>query len=479
MQAGVSLSLRFGPFVPVFVENFPMARLDDASWRQIMSYLNTNHSGLWRKWFEELEPLAMDAGLLQIRTDTSMRCDFLQKKCLEPFTEAAQQVTGRLMAVKFVHQPAPAAPAEAAAQGAGAPSVANAATLAATHIGESFILSPDYSFDSFVSGGNNQLAYAAAQAVADQPGKAYNPLFIHGGVGLGKTHLLQAVCQRVLERRPGAKILYISCDAFVNEFIACVQEGRMLEFRNLYRHVDLLVVDDIHFLGGKERVQEEFFHTFNTLFQAQKQVILSSDAAPEEIPELEERLMSRFKWGVVARVGKPDFETRVAILRSKAQLRGVTLPPEVAELVAKRIASNARELEGMLNTILGHVRLQKRELDLALAREVLGESASAPRSNQVTMQTITEAVTAYYNIPLSDLQSRRRHKSVTEPRQLCMWLARRHTRFSLEEIGGYFGGRDHTTVMHSLTTVDDRSARDPEYASQVQQIEAQVKGGLD
>ncbi len=447
-----------------------------------MTYLRTEQSSVWRKWFEDLVPVAIDGGLLQIGSPNAGHCNFLQKSCLEPFTEAVQQVTGRLMAVKFVHeQPrsnepaAPVAPANGIAAVAVAPRPVESASVG----GEAFVLSPDYSFDSFVAGPNNQLACAAAQAVADQPGKAYNPLFIHGGVGLGKTHLLQAVCQRVLEQRPESKILYISCDAFVNEFITCVQQGRMSEFRNLYRHVDLLVVDDIHFLANKKETQEEFFHTFNTLFQAQKQVILSSDAAPEEIPELEERLMSRFKWGVVAKVGKPDFETRCAILRSKALLRGITLPPEVAEFIAKRVATNARELEGALNTLIGHMRLQNRTLDVTLVREVLGEALSAPRTNQVTMQTITEAVTAFYNIPLADLQSRRRHKSVTEPRQLCMWLARRHTRFSLEEIGGYFGGRDHTTVMHSLTTVDDRSAKDAEYAAQVQQIEAQVKGGLE
>lgn len=447
-----------------------MARLDEASWRQIKSHIQAQHGGIWRKWFEDLTPVALDAGLLQIGVGNPLHCNFLQKSCLDPFTEAVQQVTGRLMAVKFVHEQGVAVKDEPKAVAPLRPEP-EPATQA---LGDAFVLQPDHSFESFVGGPNNQLAFAAAQAVAEQPGKAYNPLFIHGGVGLGKTHLLQAVCQRVLEKSPVAKILYISCDAFVNEFIACVQSGRMADFRNLYRHVDLLVVDDIHFLSGKKETQEEFFHTFNALFQAQKQVILSSDAEPSEIPELEERLMSRFKWGVVAKVGRPELETRVAILKSKAKLRGVTLSPEVAELIAKRVGT-PRELEGALKTLLGYVQLQNRTLDAALVHEVLG-GIKTPSPGQVTMQAITEAVCAFYNVPLSDLQSRRRHKSVTEPRQLCMSLARKYTRFSLEEIGGYFGGRDHTTVMHSLTTVEDRKGKDADYAAQVVQIESQISG---
>ncbi|MEO0477114.1 MAG: chromosomal replication initiator protein DnaA, partial [Planctomycetota bacterium] len=315
----------------------------------------------------------------------------------------------------------------------------------------------------------------AAVAVADQPGTAYNPLFIHGGVGLGKTHLLQAICQKILNANPDYKILYVSCDAFMNQFFECVRSGQMSEFHQRYRHVDMLVIDDIHFLADKERSQEEFFHTFNELYQHNKQIVLSSDAAPNEIPKLEERLVSRFNWGLVAQVGKPCFETRIAILKAKAQLRSIEVPDEVIELIASRIDTNARELEGAITNLIAHAKLQNLPIGIELAREMLGAEMTAPRNNQVTLQVIIDAVTNFYNVKLQDLQSRRRHKSITEPRQICMWLARKNTRFSLEEIGGYFGGRDHTTVMHSIKTVDGRSETDATYAAQVQQLNEQIQ----
>lgn len=448
-----------------------MTRLDSTQWQDMMSYLKDHHGPICRQWFEELEPVGMDSGLLQIQTATNVQQTYLQKRCLDPFIEAAQAVTGNLVGVEFTSEP-PAAkrPAAGTARPAG-----NAApgSMPQGFDGDPMVLSPDYSFDNFISGPNNRLAYAAAVAVAEQPGTAYNPLFIHGGVGLGKTHLLQAICQQILNANPDYRILYVSCDAFMNQFIECVREGKMNEFRHRYRHVDMLVIDDIHFLANKDRSQEEFFHTFNELYQNNKQIVLSSDAAPSEIPQLEERLVSRFNWGLVTHVGAPCFETRIAILKAKARLRGMDIPEDVIEHIATRVDSNARELEGAVTTLQGHASLQNRKIDMELAREALGEQA-APRANQVTLQHIIDAVTTFYNVKLSDLQSRRRHKSVTEPRQVCMWLARKHTRFSLEEIGGYFGGRDHTTVMHSIKTVDQRSGNDAMYGSQVRQLHEQI-----
>jgi len=448
-----------------------MTHLDSNQWHDMMAYLKDHHGTICRQWFEELEPVGMDSGLLQIQTATNVQQTYLQKRCLDPFIEAAQAVTGNLVGVEFTSEP-PAAkrPAAGAARPAG-----NAApgSMPQGFDGDPMVLSPDYSFENFISGPNNRLAYAAAVAVAEQPGTAYNPLFIHGGVGLGKTHLLQAICQQILNQNPDHQILYVSCDAFMNQFIECVREGKMNEFRHRYRHVDMLVIDDIHFLANKDRSQEEFFHTFNELYQNNKQIVLSSDAAPSEIPQLEERLVSRFNWGLVTHVGAPCFETRIAILKAKARLRGMDIPEDVIEHIATRVDSNARELEGAVTTLQGHASLQNRKIDMELAREALGEQA-APRANQVTLQHIIDAVTAFYNVKLSDLQSRRRHKSVTEPRQVCMWLARKHTRFSLEEIGGYFGGRDHTTVMHSIKTVDQRSDNDATYGSQVRQLHEQI-----
>ena len=448
-----------------------MTRLDATQWHGMMSYLKDNHGTICRQWFEELEPVGMDSGLLEIQTATNVQQTYLQKRCLDPFIEAAQAVTGNLVGVRFISEP-PAAK-RAAGNGqrvAGKPLPDH---LPQGFDGDPMVLSPDYSFDNFISGPNNRLAKAAAVAVAEQPGTAYNPLFIHGGVGLGKTHLLQAICQEILNANPDHRILYVSCDAFMNQFIECVREGKMNEFRHRYRHVDMLVIDDIHFLANKDRSQEEFFHTFNELYQNNKQIVLSSDAAPSEIPQLEERLVSRFNWGLVTHVGPPCFETRIAILKAKARLRGMDIPEDVIEHVARRVDSNARELEGAVTTLQGHASLQNREIDMELAREALGEQA-VPRANQVTLQHIIDAVTTFYNVKLSDLQSRRRHKSVTEPRQVCMWLARKHTRFSLEEIGGYFGGRDHTTVMHSIKTVDQRSSNDAMYGSQVRQLHEQI-----
>ena len=246
----------------------------------------------------------------------------------------------------------------------------------------------------------------------------------------------------------------------------------MSSFRDRYRHVDLLVIDDIQFLANRDRSQEEFFHTFNALYQNTKQIVLSSDRAPSEIPQLEERLVSRFGWGLVTSVARPDYETRLAIVRAKAQVRGLDLPDDVICYIATRIDSNAREMEGAITTIQGHAALQHKPLDLALARKALGEQEPVAGKAQITLQVIIDAVTRYYNVRLGDLQSKRRHKSITEPRQICMWLARKHTRFSLEEIGGYFGGRDHTTVMHSIRTVESRMSMEQTYAQQVLAVES-------
>jgi len=317
------------------------------------------------------------------------------------------------------------------------------------------------------------LPHAASIAVSEQPGKAYNPLFIHGGVGLGKTHLLQAISQKVLEHNGYARILYLSCDSFINQFITSVETGDMNTFRYRYRNVDMLVIDDIHFLAGRDRTQEEFFHTFNTLYQSHKQIILSADAAPSEIPELEERLVSRFNWGLVARIEKPCYETRVAILQKKARMRGLSLPEDVVCYVAAKVENNTRELEGAITKLQGMGLLNNGTIDIELAKAALGDSATAEQK-RITIQQIFDAVTKYYNVRLSDLQSKKRHKSIAFPRQVCMFLARKHTRYSLEEIGGYFGGRDHTTVLHAVRTVDGDVKEDRHIAEQLTHIEAQL-----
>ena len=474
-----------------------MARLDTSLWQNMLDYLRQQHSGICRHWFEELEPADFDGGLLQIYTDDVLRQTYLQSRCVDQFRDAAQMVTGKLVAVRFtsdasvlerVLRPRANEPAKLTDDdrhnAAPFEPLQNQMIFAARpapvlpHLSEfdddQMVLSPDYSFENFICGPNNQLAYAAAVAVANQPGTAYNPMFIHGGVGLGKTHLLQAICQKILRNKPDARILYVSCDTFFNQFIDCVQNGQMNEFRHHYRHVDMLVIDDIHFLSDRDRTQEEFFHTFNALRQSNRQIVLSSDAAPSEIPNLEERLVSRFQSGLVAQVTKPSYETRVAIIRAKAKLRGIVMPDDVVQFIASKNDTNARELEGAVTTIQAFAALQSRAIEMKLAREALGEPEVEPHNNQVRLQSIFEVVTNFYDVRIADLQSRRRHKSVTEPRQICMWLARKLTRFSLEQIGGYFGGRDHTTVMHSIKTVEDRMADDATFARTVEQLESKI-----
>jgi chromosomal replication initiator protein len=472
-----------------------MPKLDSALWRDMMEYLRQRHAPICRQWFEELEPVGLDSGLLRIYTPSHVQQNYLQRKCLEQFNDAAQAATGALVAVRFVNNrdgsngaAEAAAPASgSAAPGTAAPGLplrpppvrapalpAEAAPAGGVVHFDQIVISPDYVFENFVTGPGNNLAHAAAVAVAEHPGVAYNPLFIHGGVGLGKTHLLQAICQQIMHRQPDLRICYLSCESFMNQFLDCVQRGQMTQFRHRYRNVDVLMIDDIHFLTDKERTQEEFFHTFNELYQSNRQIVLSSDSPPNEIPQLEERLVSRFQWGLVANITRPCFETRVAIIKAKAKIRGLNLPDDVIAYIANKIESNARELEGAITTIQGHAALQNRSIDLPMAQQALGEPAFDPRTSPITLEQIFDVVTGFYNVKISELQSKRRQKSITMPRQVAMWLARKHTRFSLQEIGGHFGGRDHTTVMHSLDIVHSRIESDVAFAQQVGQLTERI-----
>jgi chromosomal replication initiator protein len=343
---------------------------------------------------------------------------------------------------------------------------------------DALVINPDYNFENFVVGSGNRLAHAAAVAVGGHPGKAYNPFFVHGGVGLGKTHLLQAICLQMKKASPAAVFYYISCESFVTQFIDAVRTGEMSDFRHRYRDVDCLIIDDIHFLAKADRTQEEFFHTFNSLYQAGKQIVLSSDAAPEEIPQLEDRLVSRFKWGLVAKISPPDFETRVAILKNKAVVRGFELPDDVATYIANRLSSNIRELEGAIGKLQIQAAVDNKPIDMDLATIALGDIA--PRTvSEPTIQQIIDVVTDYFRVRLIDLQSERRSRSVNVPRQVCMYLIRQKTtRHSLEQIGGYFGNRDHTTVMHSIRNVEQRRQTEPDFDAQVRACEDLIERAL-
>ncbi len=315
-------------------------------------------------------------------------------------------------------------------------------------------LNPKYTFDSFVVGPSNRFAHAAALAVSDSPAKAYNPLFIYGGVGLGKTHLMHAIGQSVAEKYPKSKILYMTSEDFTNQLIGAIQNRAMPRFRQTYRNVDTLLIDDIHFIAGKESTQEEFFHTFNTLYDAHKQIVVSSDRPPKEISALEARLVSRFEWGLVTDIQAPDFETRSAILKKKSARETVAVPDDVLYFLAEKIRSNIRELEGALIRVVAYSKLVGKEMTVALVKEVLKDMIKEGQK-KITIELIQKKVADYFDISLVDMKAKRRSRAVAYPRQVAMYLTRQLTDHSLPEIGEYFGGRDHTTVIHAHEKIEE------------------------
>ncbi len=439
-----------------------MAVLDHLLWQRIIQHVVASGGNFIRPWFTKLEPICLEHGLLEIQVPGRDEQTYCRQHTTRLFTEAAQAATGRLVGVCFLTK------AENTTEPTEAPEVDDDATRPWA------FLNDDYTFESFVSGPCNRLARAACLAVSESPGKTYNPLFIHGSVGLGKTHLLQATCHAITHNRPAANISYLSCETFVNHFIEAVGQGQLHDFRYRYRHAEVLVIDDIQFLSDHEQTQEEFFHTFNTLYQLQKQIILSSDRGPTQIPDLEERLVSRFNWGLVARIDRPCYETRVAILRKKAALRNIKLPEDVICFIASTIDSNTRELEGAISKVAMLAQVCDRLIDLSLAEEALGAEPVATR-REITIEDILNAVTSRYNVRLADLQSKKRSRSIAFPRQICMSLARRLTRHSLEEIGGYFGGRDHTTVLHAERSIEKLRQQDPQLQATLELLTQEIQ----
>ena len=441
-----------------------MGTIDRALWQKVIHQVISEGGHLIRPWFAQLEPNSLDHGLLEIETPGAAEKKYCERHAARLFTEAAQSATGRLVGVCFVTPPADT-------QSTDRPSDTPAPGTDEETSGIS--LNDDYTFEALVIGPSNRLAHAASLAISESPGKAYNPLFIHGSVGLGKTHMLQASCHKIASERPGANICFLTCETFVNHFIQAVERGELNHFRYRYRHADVLAIDDIQFISNHERTQEEFFHTFNTLYQAQKQIVLSSDRSPTEIAELEERLVSRFNWGLVARIDRPCYETRVAIVRKKARLRNIEIPEDVICFVAAAVDSNTRELEGAIAKVAILARVMDCAICLALAEEALG-SAPEGTNREVTVDDILKAVTTRFNVRVADLQSKKRSRSIAFPRQICMYLARRLTRHSLEEIGGYFGGRDHTTVLHANKAIQSMRAQDPQLQATLDQLAQQI-----
>lgn len=338
-------------------------------------------------------------------------------------------------------------------------------------------LNPKYTFESFIVGGGNRFAHAAALAVAESPADTYNPLFIHGGVGLGKTHLMHAIGHYVQEQYPEKKLLYITSENFTNELITAIQQGRNTEFRYRFRNVDILMVDDIQFIAGRDATQEEFFHTFNTLHTAGKQIILTSDRPPQEIAKLEERLSSRFAWGLIVDIKKPDIETRIAILREKVRQEHMNIPDDVLELIATHVSSNIRELEGSLIRLNAYAQLVNRPVTVEVCQEALREVLVQPKARTINAQVVMQTVSDYYGVTEDDLIKQSRRREVTVPRQIAMYLTRELTTMSLPQIGQAFGNRDHSTVLHACKTVESNIRETPSMASVVNDIKGLIMEG--
>lgn len=337
------------------------------------------------------------------------------------------------------------------------------------------MLNDKYTFDTFVIGSGNRFAHAASLAVAEAPAKAYNPLFIYGGVGLGKTHLMHAIGHYVLDHNPNAKVVYLSSEKFTNEFINSIRDNKAENFRSKYRNVDVLLIDDIQFLAGKEQTQEEFFHTFNTLHEESKQIIISSDRPPKEIPTLEDRLRSRFEWGLITDITPPDLETRIAILRKKAKAEGLEIPNEVMLYIANQIDTNIRELEGALIRVVAYSSLINQDIDASLAAEALKNIIPSSRPKIITVDAIKDIIAEKYNMKLDEFTAKKRTKSIAFPRQIAMYLSRELTDFSLPKIGEEFGGRDHTTVIHAHEKISKMISDDALFNRDIDDIKEKLK----
>ncbi|HCN20553.1 MAG: hypothetical protein A3C38_01245 [Planctomycetes bacterium RIFCSPHIGHO2_02_FULL_50_42] len=410
----------------------------------------------FQTWFAHIKPITLEGDNgIELRVPNEYHREWLSRSYKDIIEDAFSSVSGDVGDIRFT--------VEDGAQGV--PSV------------ESYsYLNKVYLFDNFIVGPSNRLAHAAAVAVSESPGGTYNPLFLQGGVGLGKTHLLHAICLSLLAKNPSLRILYLPCESFVNHFIATIKSERWEGFRNTYRDLDMLVIDDIHFISRSQRSREEFFHTFNALYNLQKQIVLSSDCSPEDIPSLEERLISRFKWGLLARIDPPSFETRIAIIEKKAALLNLYVPPSAARIIAEGVTDNVRELEGAIIRFSRYASVSPATPVEETARQVTKELVKQNVPN-VSIEEILRAVSTSFGIPLSQLQSRDRSRSVALARQTAMYFARKFTRLSLQEIGGYIGGRDHSTVIHAEEKVKETKSRDKGFLQLMDEIEKNLQQG--
>jgi len=419
-------------------------------WNTLLEKVKDRYPELYRSWFDSLQPGSLVGGQLTVRADDPQRVRYLQETCAHAFASVAMDLCGHLVTVRFVCEHSAAEPVEAT-------------PLTQTP------LNVDYTFEQFVVAASNRLAHAACRAVCSEPGAVYNPLFIHGPSGLGKTHLLQATCAALRQAYPHMRVLYTTCEAFVNDFVRAIETGTLAEFHARARGVDVLILDDVQFLANRGASQEELFHTFNALHQSNRQIILSADSPPAAIPTLEERLISRFSWGLVAQIDPPSRETRQAILAKKARLRGCEIPAEVLDYIAERVESNVRSLEGALTKLLLECQISGQPMTVETARRVLGDVTARP-TRPVRIQDILDAVARHFGVSRDDLVGERRTRSIAYPRQIGMYLARKLTPLSLQEIGEHFGRRDHSTVLHAERVIGAECESNREAAETISQL---------
>lgn len=422
-------------------------------------------------WLKSAKPLALYEDTMVVGLPNEFVRSWVESRHGQALRKVLERLTARPMVVKFVVPPDSGKISVPDSQPDPLPSPA--ATYPPSN-GTSR-LNPKYTFETFVVGQSNRFAHAAALAVSGAPARAYNPLFIYGGVGLGKTHLMHAVGHRVIQNNPSQKVCYVSTETFTNELIAAIRDGKTMEFRSRYRNVDVLLLDDVQFLAGKEGTQEELFHTFDALHQASKQIVISSDRPPREITTLEERLRTRFEWGLISDIQPPDLETRMAILRKKAKADQIEIPDDVSSYIAQNITSNIRELEGALVRVAAYASLAKRPIDLALAQEALRDILPDNRPKTITIEHIQRTVASFYSLDPAMFKDKKRTRAIAFPRQIAMYLCRELTDCSLPKIGEEFGGRDHTTVLHACEKIAADIKSDFALANTVKQLTARIK----
>jgi len=429
----------------------------------------------FRTWLSHTTAVALSEGELLIEAPSQFHVQWIEDKFGAMLQETVRRVLGRPLRLSF--RAADLAPAFPSVD-VDAPSAhrsSESTPRPQERVRSSSPLNERYTFPRFVVGNNNQLAAAASNAVAEQPASRYNPLFLYGGVGLGKTHLMHAIGHRILDHDPSAHVVYVSSEQFTNDLVGAIQEGKTKEFRERYRKMDLLLVDDVHFLEGKERTQEEFFHTFNALYDKRKQIVLTSDRPPKEISGLEDRLISRFEWGLVADIKAPDYETRFAILRKKAEDDRLTIDDEILSFIAHSCSASVRELEGALIKLLAYSSLKNLELTVPLARAALAGLIREAPAARITPEFIRDAVARRWSVRVEALTSKGRSKEITVPRQVAMYVIKTILGTSLVQIGDVFGGRDHSTVIHSIRKVEKDMEADPEFRAEVEAVEMDVR----